>query len=269
MSNIADRLAGDDLKLATVTLENILSSKDRTKSEDVFNLVEKKLKTPLTKSVFQQALSANIAAGNIPGFYSSRGKFGGIFKGQKEQPTESKPMPPTVKENIIKKELPELKDIKLYDEPKNNHSSNEIISPISKKEIKNIEEPKPYLSGKREVLKKETLKNPLHDESQIFEMIVNGEKFRVPCNILYIKSLLKAFKAREIQSAFGNTNIENIILQGKKYFIDDVETFRNVLYLFLNASIIKNSSDPNREPSIDKLIDEPPVVLSERLLANG
>lgn len=219
MATDSIKITDTDLNLTRLTLESMLTgSVTHVTSAEVFEEVKTKLSIPMNKNAFCPALSKSISTGRLAGFYSRRGPGGGIFKGEMKTKT------PINKQTVIIETKPLDIESQL----------NKIQVDETIKEV----EPKPYLTHKREEPKvKELVKNELYEPSKKFEMIVNGELFQVPANILYIKLLLnKVFDAKVDEN--GNVKLEN-----ETYMVSDHITLAKTLLWFINASIVRKSNN--------------------------
>lgn len=248
---IADRLSNTDLEIIRTAIEEILSKAERTKASDVFEKVSSNINLPQT--TFCQSLSANIKSKRLSGYYSIRGPYGGIFKGE----LKDKPIKAIVEKKVQKPVKTETISPATEIKPNELVVKKEVVevSPIEKKKP----EPKPYLSGKKPT-KPEPLKNILYNPAETFFLFINDEKFSVPCHFLYIKTLLtNVFAATEDPNG-------SVKFQDRIYSVNDVEKLQSVLLWFLNTSIICSGEKSTKEPVLN-IIDEP-VVISPRLLEN-
>jgi hypothetical protein len=221
MSNdLISKINDVDLPAIQKALEEALQHSNRITSGDFYNKIGKDLQIQLVKSVFCPSLTANIAAGRISGFYCRKGKAGGIFRGTR--PEKAAPAPKPVAKPLVPQPEPPMAD-------------SEPPPPT---------EPKPYLQAHIQLkpAPKAPLVNFLYDEKENFFIFINEEQYRVPCNKIYVKSLLEdVFKAKEDPSG-------NIKLLDKTYSIPDIKPdgtkmFENFLYYFLNAAICHTGKD--------------------------
>lgn len=267
---IVNRIIDADIEIITNTINEMLAKSSPVTAADVFEKVESLLQNKLTKTIFCPALSANISAGRVPGFYSKRGPHGGIFKGERSDvpvvrqkvivpPPRATAAPAGPLGTLIGPDP--QKDTKIITLESNDGT---IIAEVPKE----IKESKPYFATKKSSTeqKKEPLKNSLYDANEKFFMFIDNERYEVPCNRIYVNVLLeKVFELTE-------SELGNVVFLDKKYTCEDTALLERTLMWFLNAGIIRKTGDPNRGPSVVKPkadTESEEVTLSPRLVANS
>jgi len=256
-------LTNRDCAIVTLSIIDLLSKSDHTKSAEIYVAVKDKISNKeIDPTIFQVSLSGNMIDGRIKGFEGKKGRNGGIYPVANysfdipaitaivdADETEVAGAPTGrgkgLRKNIESKPLvtPEVKVEQKVEAPavdpaidSNPVIDSEIVESIPEEPKEEIVEVTKIdsLRHKPVVKKAEPLKNKLYDVDETFYMKVNGEQYKVPINILYVRNLLSmVFKATEDP----NGNVE---FEGSVYMVEDVKKLELVLF-WVNASLMRNS----------------------------